>query len=448
MLTEQDIDECLKMLDGIYALPEQERLQRIERFVKSTLAITPDIYSPKNLKYLFSYPDPVGVFADFVSNYINSNIHTGECSPIFTRCEVEMVETLLPFVDYPEGDGIFYPGGTLSNLASVCLAVQREKADLATSVVIVSDHSHYSIGKAARICGIQHILNVKTTTKGVVDLEHLRELVQKIKAENLNLIYFACILGATTLGTFDPVEEILATFQEFAIEPWIHLDAAWGGGVYFSQDAAFYRKQSSLSDSIVFDFHKFLSAPLLCSVLLVKDKSVLVDEEIAQNGNYLFKSNQNRKYSLSIKSLQCSREAYAFKLWLMFKNHGIEHFKSLINKYYENREEFKKQLSDHVLYVVEPQYLNLCFWFIPEEMEVKNSITDYTDVQIQKIEHLNRTIYDHVVQDGFLKVNSCNFNDFPAFIRIVVHHGNSNREIIAEIVAYLYDTYKMVAGRL
>ena len=81
-------------------------------------------------------------------------------------------------------------------------------------------------------------------------------------------------------------------------------------------------------------------------------------------------------------------------------------------------------------------------------MEVKNSITDYTDVQIQKIEHLNRTIYDHVVQDGFLKVNSCNFNDFPAFIRIVVHHGNSNREIIAEIVAYLYDTYKMVAGRL
>ncbi len=130
MLTEHNINECLRMLDGIYGLSEPEKLQKIDNFVKSTLALTPDIYSPKNLKYLFSYPDPIGVFADFVSNYINSNIHTEECSPVFTRCEVEMVETLLPLVGYPQGDGIFYPGGTLSNLASVFLAVQRAKVEL------------------------------------------------------------------------------------------------------------------------------------------------------------------------------------------------------------------------------------------------------------------------------------------------------------------------------
>ena len=249
-----------------------------------------------------------------------------------------MVETLLPLVGYPQGDGVFYPGGTLSNLASVFLAIQREKADLGTSVILVSEHSHYSITRAANICGIQHILNVKTTTKGVIDLEHLRELVQKIKDDHLNLIYFCCVMGSTTLGTFDPVENILKIFQEFEVKPWIHFDAAWGGGVYFSQYAADYRKLSAVSDSIVFDFHKFLSAPLLCSVLLVKNKSALVDEVIEEKGNYLFTNNQNRKYSLSLKTLQCSREAYAFKLWLMFKHHGIEYFKNLINKYYENRE--------------------------------------------------------------------------------------------------------------
>jgi glutamate/tyrosine decarboxylase-like PLP-dependent enzyme len=444
MLTEQHIDQCLQMLDGIYGLPEQERLERINQFVKSTLSITPDIYSPKNLKYLFSYPDPIGVFADFVSNYINSNIHTEECSPIFTRCEVEMVETLLPLVGYPEGDGIFYPGGTLSNLASVFLAVQRAKVEPQKSVILVSDHSHYSIAKAANICGIQQMLNVKTTTKGVVDLENLRELVNKIKNENLNLIYFCCVMGSTTLGTFDPVEDILEIFQEFAIKPWIHFDAAWGGGVYFSPDAAYYRKLSALSDSIVFDFHKFLSAPLLCSVLLVKDQSVLVDEVVALNGNYLFTSNQNQKYSLSLKSLQCSREAYGFKLWLMFKHHGTEHFKNLIQKYYENREEFKKQLSDHVLYVVEPQYLNLCFWFVPEEMEVKEIITDYTAAELDKIDQLNLTIYNKIVEDSFMKVNSYHFNDFPLFIRIILHHGNLTTDIISEIVAYLYKVYKSV----
>jgi glutamate/tyrosine decarboxylase-like PLP-dependent enzyme len=93
-----------------------------------------------------------------------------------------------------------------------------------------------------------------------------------------------------------------------------------------------------LSDSIVFDFHKFLSAPLLCSVLLVKDQSALVDEALEEKGNYLFTHNQNRKYSLSLKTLQCSREAYAFKLWLMFNPMMFEHFKNLIDKYYENLE--------------------------------------------------------------------------------------------------------------
>ncbi|NEQ62235.1 MAG: aminotransferase class I/II-fold pyridoxal phosphate-dependent enzyme [Moorea sp. SIO4A1] len=446
MLTEQDIDQCLKMLDGIYTLSERERLERIEKFVKSTLSITPDIYSPKNLKYLFSYPDPIGVFADFVSNYINSNIHTEECSPIFTRCEVEMVETLLPLVGYPEGDGIFYPGGTLSNLASVLLAVQRAKVNLGQSVILISDHSHYSVEKAAIICGIKNIIKVKTTTKGVVDLEHLRELFSQIKADNLNLIYFCCVMGSTTLGTFDPVEKILEIFQEFAIKPWIHFDAAWGGGVYFSEDAGFYRKLSSLSDSIVLDFHKFLSAPLLCSVLLVKDKSVLVDEVTALNGNYLFTSNQNIKYSLSLKSLQCSREAYAFKLWLMFKHHGLEHFQNLIQKYYENQEELINKLSERVLYVVEPQYFNVGLWFIPKEMEVKETITDYTAAEIEKIDQLNLAIYDQIVKDGFMKVNSYHFNNLPLFIRIIVHHGNLTTDIISEIVAYLYKIYESVGS--
>lgn len=444
MLIEKDIVQCLKMLDGISDLPEQEKLQRIDKFVKSTISLTPDIYNSKNLKYLFSYPDPIGVFADFVSNYINSNIHTEECSPIFTRCEVEMVETLLPLVGYPEGDGIFYPGGTLSNLASVFLALQREKVDLGKSVVLVSEHSHYSIEKALRICGIQHIINVKTTTKGVVDLEHLRELVKKIKDDNLNLIYFCCVIGSTRLGTFDPVEKIVEIFQEFTIKPWIHFDAAWGGGVYFSENAALYRKLSYLSDSIVLDFHKFLGAPLLCSALLVKDKSVLVDEVIALNGNYLFNSNQNRKYSLSLKSLQCSREAYAFKLWLMFKNHSIEHFNNLIQKYYENRNQFKKQLSRNVLYVVEPEYFNICFWFIPQDMEIKETITDYTDAQLEKIQQLNLAIYQKIVDDDFMHVNCQKFNDLPVFIRLIVHHGNLTTEIIYEIVSYLYKTYEYV----
>lgn len=450
MLTPKDIDNCLQMLDGIYQLTEKERLERVQNFVNSAISITPDIYSPKNLKYLFSYPDPIGVFGDFLANYIHSNIHTEECSPVFVRCEVETIEILLQLVGYPEGDGIFYPGGTLSNLASVVLATERTKSDRDRWAILVSDHSHYSIGKAAKICGVPNIFNVKTTTNGIIDLENLRELVKKIKDDNLDLIYFGCVLGSTILGMFDPVEKIQEIFEEFSVKPWIHFDAAWGGGVYFSKKGDFYRKLSSFSDSLVLDFHKFLLAPLLCSALLVKDKSVLVDETIVSDPNspfHLYTNNPAGKYSLSIKSLQCSREAYAFKLWLMFKYHGLDRFKNLIQKYYENQQEFTKQLSERVLYVVKPQYFNVCFWFVPQEMEVKESITDYRSVQLKKIERLNLAIFDKILEDDFMKAGHASFNNLPDFIRLVVHHENLTPDIVAEIVSYLYRTYESVAGK-
>lgn len=442
---EQNIDKCLNMLDGIYNLNEKEKLERIGTFIKSTFFITPNIYSPTNLKYLFSYPDPIGIFADFLSNYINSNVHTEECSPVFTHCEVEMVETLLPLVGYSEGDGVFYPGGSLSNLASVVLATQKEKIDLGKSVVLISEHSHYSIENAVKICGIQHIVSIKTTAMGVVDLNHLREMVIKIKEDNLNLIYFCCVLGTTNFGTFDPVEEIHKIFKEFSVKPWIHFDAAWGGAVYFGNEGSFYRKISLLSDSMTLDFHKFLSAPLLCSVLLVKDKSVLWEEKLLEQANYLFNIEQNKKYSLSLKSLQCSREAYAFKLWLMFKNHGINHFQDLIQRYHDNRKEFRKQLHKHILYVVEPQYFNLCMWFIPKEMEVKETIMAYTKEQLEQINQLNLAMYNRIVQDGFMKINYSSFNSSPTFIRIIVHHANLTKDIISEIVSYLYKTYESLS---
>ncbi|MEM9542143.1 MAG: pyridoxal-dependent decarboxylase [Cyanobacteria bacterium P01_E01_bin.42] len=448
MLNEQDIDRCLQMLNGIYELNESERLAKIQEFVRSSITLTPDIYSPKNLKYLFSYPDPIGVFADLLSHYINSNIHTEECSPVFTHCEVEIIETLLPLVGYPEGDGIFYPGGTLSNLASVVLATQRTNCDRQQWAILISDHSHYSIGKAAKICGIPTILNVKTTTTGVIDLEHLRELVKYIKNNNLNLIYFGCVLGSTILGTFDPVEQIQKIFQEFSVSPWIHFDAAWGGGVYFSQEGEYYRKLSAFSDSLVLDFHKFLLAPLLCSVLLVKNKSMLVDDTIVSDPNSPFNLYTNQpsgKYSLSIKSLQCSREAYAFKLWLMFKYHGIDRFKNLISKNLDNQEQFRQKLSDRVLFVVEPTYFNLCFWFIPPEMEVKETITDYTQIQLEQIQRLNLVISQRIQEESFMKTRHASFNNLPPFIRLIVHHENLTREIIAEIVTYLYNTYESSA---
>ncbi|NEO11027.1 MULTISPECIES: pyridoxal-dependent decarboxylase [unclassified Moorena] len=337
--------------------------------------------------------------------------------------------------------GIFYPGGSLSNLASVALAAQRSRGKSREPVVLISNHCHYSIRNAVEICGIQKTIGIETTVQGIVDLDSLKRAIETAKTNGLNPIYFCCVLGATNLGSFDPVEQIHDIFIEYDVHPWIHFDAAWGGGVYFNPRGDFYREVSAIADSIVLDFHKFLSAPLLCSVLLVKDKSSLQKTDVSQSANYLFNNKQDKKYSLSLKSLQCSREAYAFKLWLMFKYHGISYFQDLIEKFYENQQEFRRQLCDRVLYVVEPQYFNICVWFIPPEMTMGQSILDYSIEERQKIDSFNLAMYEKIATDGFAKFNFSSFNNFPTLIRIIVHHGNLTKEIISEIVSYLYDVY-------
>ncbi len=435
------------MIDGICHLNEKKKLKEIGAFINTAFSITPNIYSPANLKYLFTYPDPIGIVADFLSNYINSNVLTEECSPVFTHCEAEIIKTLLSLVGYPEGDGVFYPGGSLSNLASVVLAVRKENIDLGKSAVIIPEHAHYSIEKSVKICGIRNILKVKTTAKGVVNLDHLKKMTQKVKDDNLNLVYYCCVLGTTNFGTFDPVEDIIEIFKKFYVTPWVHFDAAWGGSVYFSHDRSFYQKISCFSDSITLDFHKFLSAPLLCSALLVKNKSFLWEKEWSDQASYLYNSYQDEKYSLSLKSLQCSREAYAFKLWLMFKYHGFDYFQGLIQKYHHNRKAFKKQLNKNILYVVEPQYFNLCMWFIPKEMEVKESIKAYTREQLEKINRFNIAMYERIVEDGFMKITCSSFNNV-AFIRIIVHHANLTENIISEIVAYLYKVHESISAKI
>ena len=444
MLQPQEIDKCLETLKGVYQLPEHLKLQKIGEFIKSTFSITPDIYSPKNLKYLFSYPDPVGIFADFISNTIHSNVHTEECSPIFTRCEIDVINTLTTLVNYPTGDGVFYPGGSLSNLASVVLAKKTAQVDLSNAVALISDHAHYSIPEAIKICGIPHILNVKTTSSGIADLTHLEEQVTYIRQQKKHLIYFCCVMGTTNFGTFDPAAEIYTIFQAQAQKPWIHFDAAWGGGVYFSQQSDDYKKLSAYSDSITLDFHKFLSAPLLCSTLLVKDKTVLLKNDIAENASYLFNDKQDTTYSLSLKSLQCSREAYAFKLWLMIRYHGIQHFRNLIQHYEKYRNIFEQQFTDRILFVVQPHYFNLCFWFIPKDLSVKKNILDYTNEEKKNIGSLNLAIYEKIAKEDTIKINYANFNKLPVFIRIIVHHDNLNKAIISGIVRYLYTQYETI----
>jgi glutamate/tyrosine decarboxylase-like PLP-dependent enzyme len=119
-------------------------------------------------------------------------------------------------------------------------------------------------------------------------------------------------------GAFDPVNEIAEICKKYKI--WLHVDAAWGGGLIFSQKHRAKLNGIERADSIVINPHKLLAVPQQCSLLLVKDKEIL-HQCHSKNAEYLFQRDKyyDKSFDLGDKYLQCGRKCDVFKFWFMWK---------------------------------------------------------------------------------------------------------------------------------
>lgn len=114
------------------------------------------------------------------------------------------------------------------------------------------------------------------------------------------------------------MQEIADICKKYDI--WLHVDAAWGGGLIFSQKHRGKLNGIERADSLVINPHKLLAVPQQCSILLVKNKGILYQCH-SQGAEYLFQRDKyyDKSYDPGDKYLQCGRKCDVFKFWLMWK---------------------------------------------------------------------------------------------------------------------------------
>lgn len=144
----------------------------------------------------------------------------------------------------------------------------------------------------------------------------------------------------------------------------------------------------SKADSISWNPHKMLGAPLQTSAILIKEqvnsKKEVITMSILKECNsasasYLFQEDKHYDASLDTgdSSIQCGRRPDAFNLWLMLKVRGQKYFANLIENALEVLEFFHASLKkeDHAqgkgqFGIVIPEFdpkknLNVCFFIYP-----------------------------------------------------------------------------------
>ncbi len=163
--------------------------------------------------------------------------------------------------------GYVTSGGTEGNLYGIYLG--REVYP--EGILYLSQDSHYSITKAARLFKIKHVI-IPSQPNGEMDYEHLEKMLRANRAHpaiiNLNI-------GSTMRGAIDDLDRVLEILEQVGIqEHYIHCDAALSGMMLPFLPGApqinFTKKVASISVSA----YKFLGCPIPCGVVLTQKEFV------------------------------------------------------------------------------------------------------------------------------------------------------------------------------
>ena len=327
--------------------------------------------SPNFYNQLFSGFSAMGYIGEIITAITNSSMYTYEMSPMATLIEKELIKKMSNIVGYKDGFGTFVTGGSNSNLIAMLAARDKinsksKKNGLFKSRILcafVSEDAHYSFMKAGYQLGIgtDQIIQIECDLNGHMNTDVLLHQIDKTKSEGKTPFFVAATAGTTVKGAFDPVKKINKICKKYNL--WFHIDGSWGGSVLLSKKHRSLIEGSENSDSFTWCAHKMMGLPLICSVVLMKNKNILEKINNVPGTDYLFHGNDHDGVDLGIYSLQCGRRIDSIKLWLAWKYYGDIGYEKRINRLFslaKNAVTIIKKSSMFEL-ASPAESLNICF---------------------------------------------------------------------------------------
>ncbi|XP_073519037.1 cysteine sulfinic acid decarboxylase isoform X2 [Phyllobates terribilis] len=381
--------EELKRILDLSLRSEGESQDVLLGYCKDIIRLSVKTGHPRFFNQLFSGLDRYALTGRMISEALNTSQYTYEVAPVFVLMEDEVLRTMRSFVGWKNGDGIFCPGGSISNMYALNVArFQRfpqckEKGlhALPRLVVFTSQESHYSVQKGAAFLGIgtDNVILVETNERGKMIPEDLEHKILKVKSEGSAPFLVSTTCGTTVFGAFDPLEGIAEVCERHSL--WLHVDAALGGSALLSSRHRHLLKGIDRADSVTWNPHKLLGVGLQCSAFLLRDTTQILEQCHASNATYLFQTDKfyDLKYDTGDKSIQCGRRVDCLKLWLMWKALGSKGLEGRVDRVLDQTrylaEEMKKREGFRL--VMEPEFVNLCFWYVPPSLRNQENSLDF-----------------------------------------------------------------------
>jgi len=445
-------DERRALMDGALGDAGLAPGEIVERFRTTILPHAMGNGHPRFFGWVNSPPAPLGVLADFLAAAMNPSCAGGDHAAIYV--ERAAVRWLMELISFPtEGSmGLLTSGASVATIVALAAARHRAAAQDGWNVrseglqggrpalvLYTSEQGHSCLQKAAELLGLgaHAVHQVAVDEQFRMDVGALRAAVTSDRAAGRRPFCVAGSAGSVGTGAIDPLSDLADLCA--AERLWLHVDGAYGG---LAATVPGYRERCdglAGADSVALDPHKWLSVPVECGAILVRD-GALLREAWSLVPAYL-RTEPDRGFGglpwFSEYGVQQTRGFRALKLWMTLQHLGRAGVRDLITRHIALAEHLARLVDQAPdLELLAPPGLSIvCFRYTPPHLRGDE----------KRLDALNQRVMEEIQASGAAFVTQTTLRGRFALRACILHYATTEADLAA-LVDVTRETGERLAG--
>ena len=317
--------------------------------------------SPGYLAFIPGSGVLAAALADLVSDVLNRYTGVAFAAPGLVALEADVLAWLARLFALPETTaGLVTTGASLATLSALITARWAKLGeDFLDGTIYVTDQTHRSVAKAARLCGFpdRAIHGVPVDADLRMEPAGLRAAIAADRAAGKRPCCVVASAGTINTGIVDPLPELADIAAAEGL--WLHVDAAYGGFFQLTERGRQRLRGIERADSLVLDAHKGLFLPFGTGCLLVREGDLLREAHSGPHAEYLQDIVATELPSFADYGPELTRDTRGLRLWLPLHLHGVDTFRAALDEKLDLAEYAYRELSaDPALEVFGPPELS------------------------------------------------------------------------------------------